>query len=102
LAFLSEKEVGFFSAFAAKPRILGDLDVALQLQAGNVFLVCRILAFRKPDPATPYCFIDVEFVSGPLSFKELMVSYFYEGGRGGAFLQRGAGGRALGEQGRRP
>jgi hypothetical protein len=79
LAFLSEKEVGFFSAFAAKPQKFSVTWMSpYSSKPETFFLVCRILAFRKPDPATPYCFIDVEFVSGPLSFKELMVSYFYE------------------------
>jgi hypothetical protein len=53
LAFLSQKEVPFF-------------------------VRCVILSFRKPDPDSPYCFIDLRFGEVPLILKEALVTWFVE------------------------
>lgn len=79
LSFLSEKEVDFFKKMAAKPQKFSvSWKSPYSTKPETFFLVCRIAAFRKPDPASPYCFIDVEFATAPLAFKELLVSYFVE------------------------
>jgi hypothetical protein len=77
LAFLSEKEVSFFTGFASKPQKFSvTWKSPFSSKPETFFLNCRIAAFRKADPASPYCFIDVEFATVPLAFKELMVGYF--------------------------
>jgi len=79
LAFLSDREVEFFRKMASAPQKLSvTWKSPYSVKPVDFFLLCRIQDFRKADPASPYCFIDVVFAqaSAPLAFKELLVSYF--------------------------
>jgi hypothetical protein len=79
LAFLSDREVEFFRKMVSAPQKLSvTWKSPYSVKPVDFFLLCRILDFRKADPASTYCFIDVVFspASAPLAFKELLVSYF--------------------------
>jgi hypothetical protein len=77
LAFLSEKEIAFFKKFIDKPqKFYVSHKSPYSVKPVTFFLISKILSFRKIDPASPYCFIDVTFISVPLVFKELLVTYF--------------------------
>ncbi len=99
LAFLSEREVGFFSPYAAKQQKFSiTWKSPYSSKPESFFLVCRIVAFRKPDPASPYCFIDIEFSTAPLAFKELLVSYFMNVDEAELFYKEAPDGDLSGEQ----
>lgn len=79
LAFLSEREVEFFKKFAAKAQKFSiSWKSPYSTKPETFFIVCRIHAFRKPEASSPYCFIDIEFTTAPLTFNELLVTYFVE------------------------
>ncbi|MCX7024447.1 MAG: hypothetical protein NT080_07495 [Spirochaetes bacterium] len=79
LAFLSEQETVFFEKYVGKNQKLSiTWNPPYGTRSETFFLVSRVLCFRKPDPASPYCFIDVEFVSSPHALKEMLVTYFTE------------------------
>ena len=41
------------------------------------FVRCTVLAYRKPDPQSPYCFIDLSFTGEiPFVLKEILVTWF--------------------------
>lgn len=79
LAILSDREIAFFEKMKDRPQ---KLDVSrmspYSSKPESFFLVSRILAFRKPAPASPYCYIDLEFPSPPLVYKEMLVEFFLE------------------------
>ncbi|MFA6505612.1 MAG: PilZN3 domain-containing protein [Treponemataceae bacterium] len=79
LAFLSEREVDFFKKLPVKTNKFSvSWKSPYSTKPETFFIGCRIQTFRKPEGDSPYCFIDIEFMTAPLAFKELLVSYFVE------------------------
>ncbi|HCM27205.1 MAG TPA: hypothetical protein DIC34_11780 [Treponema sp.] len=79
LSFLTPKEVDFFQKFAKTPQKLAlCYSVPYSPKPISYFVHARLAAFRKVDPASPYCFIDLELINPPLALKELVVGHFME------------------------
>lgn len=79
LGFLSRKEIDFFEKFIKTPQKLAlTYTVPYSPKPISFFVHTRIAAYRKPDPSSPYCFIDLELLNPPLALKELIVGHFTE------------------------
>jgi hypothetical protein len=77
LCFLSQNELAFFDKMRDRAHTLNL--VCLSPDTGKpapFFIRCEILAFRKPDPSSPYCFIDLRWKETPFVLKELLVNWF--------------------------
>jgi len=99
LAFLSEKEIEFFRKFVTKPQKLSLTRISPYTGKPEVFfLVSRIVAFRKSEGNSPYCFIDVVFQEPSLAFKEVLVGYFVESDEADRFFQAAPDSPLSGEQ----
>lgn len=91
LAFLSQSEVEFFQNFAGKPHKLNlSFKIPSSSKPASFFVLSEVLAFRKPDPASPYCFIDLKFRETPFVLKEILVEYFVDIDESEAFFKEGA------------
>jgi hypothetical protein len=79
LSFLNEKEIAFFVPRLQKKQKLSltcfppDQDKPISL-----YINITVSSMKKPEPASPYCFIEVIFGENPQLFKEMLVSYFLE------------------------
>jgi len=79
LAFLSPREIAFFEQFKGKPhRLYLSFIPPYTKKPISYFVVADVLDYRKSDPASPYCFIDLKFKDAPFDLKEMLVTYFTE------------------------
>jgi hypothetical protein len=79
LAFLSAKETAFFEAMKGRFHTLNLVGRSEGATKPVPFFVrCSILAYRKPSPDSPYCFIDLSFGEPPFILKEMLVAWFVE------------------------
>jgi hypothetical protein len=77
LSFLTAKEVAFFSArISAKHKLSITCLTPGEQKPLSFFIPISILSLKKPEPTSPYCFIEVSFGEVPLILKELLVPYF--------------------------
>jgi hypothetical protein len=79
LAFLSAKETAFFEAMKGRSQTLNLVGRSGgDTKPVPFFVRCSILAFRKPSPESPYCFIDLSLGEAPFILKEMLVAWFVE------------------------
>ena len=79
LAFLSAKETAFFEAMKGRSQTLNLVGrTGGDTKPVPFFVRCSILAFRKPSPESPYCFIDLSLGEPPFILKEMLVAWFEE------------------------
>jgi hypothetical protein len=79
LAFLSAKEAEFFEGRKAQSRALNLVGRSQGASKPVPFFVrCSVLAIRKPNPDSPYCFIDLRLGEAPYILKEMLVTYFVD------------------------
>ncbi|HRZ90014.1 MAG TPA: hypothetical protein P5117_11100 [Spirochaetia bacterium] len=79
LAVLSEREAEFFQRYLGQShRLFMTCRPPYGSKPHAFFLTCRISGIRRPSPVSPYCFLGLELVRSPLSYKEMLVGYFLE------------------------
>jgi hypothetical protein len=79
LGSLSQKEISFFEQMVGHPQKLYLSFIPPYTKKPiSYFIMSDILAFRKPNPDSAYCFIDVKFKDAPFDLKETLVTYFVE------------------------
>jgi len=79
LSFLSSQELTFFESMKGRPQKLNlSFTPKYSSKPISFFVVCEIISFMKPDPKSPYCFIDLKFKQTPLDLKEILVTYFLD------------------------
>ncbi|MEI6387739.1 MAG: hypothetical protein WCQ50_13965 [Spirochaetota bacterium] len=77
LGTLSNREIEFFSSMIKRAHKLNLIFmIPSSKKPVNFFALSDILAFRKPNPDSPYCFIDVRFRETPFVLKEILVEYW--------------------------
>jgi len=87
LAFLSENEIGFFKGMEGRPHRLNLVfKIPSASKPANFFVLSDIVALRKPNPDSPYAFIDLNFREPPFVLKEILVEYFVAADEGEAFF----------------
>ncbi|MEI6876690.1 MAG: hypothetical protein WCL50_16355, partial [Spirochaetota bacterium] len=88
LAFLSKSEMDFFQRMGRKSHKLNLIfKVPSSKKPVSFFALSDIVAFRKPNPDSPYCFVDVTFRETPFILKEILVEFFVEADEGEAFYK---------------
>ncbi len=79
LGSLSPREIAFFEQMKGHPQKLYLSFIPPYTKKPiSYFVVSDIIAFRKPNPDSAYCFIDVKFKDAPFDLKETLVTYFVE------------------------
>ena len=87
LASLSRKEIEFFGSMTGRPHKLHlQFLVESATKPVTFFVLSDIVAFRKPNAESPYCFIDLAFRETPFVLKEILVSWFLQTDMGAAFF----------------
>jgi hypothetical protein len=88
LAFLSRNEIDFFQGMMGKAHKLNLIfQVPSSKKPVSFFVLSDITAFRKPNPDSPYSFIDLRFRETPFILKEILVEYFVEADEGESFYK---------------
>ena len=87
LASLSLKEIEFFKNLSKKPHKLNlNFRVPSASKPISFYALSDIMDFRKPNPESPYCFIDVKFRETPFPLKEILVTWFLQSDIGETFF----------------
>lgn len=88
LASLSPKEIPFFEQLCERPQKLYlSFIPPYTKKTISYFIVSDVVAFRKQNPESIYCFIDVRFKDAPFDLKETLVTYFVENDESEEFYQ---------------